>query len=102
MRFYTKGEVEKMGALLESGGILSDEQKASFKLIDRKIDAYINAALAASDESAYKTIGDMIFDVASDLNREAGNLGQHGGAIKMLAEQFDGLGKAVLRCVNPT
>lgn len=100
LRFYTKGEIEKMGALLESGGILSDDQKASFRQIDCKIDAYIKTALATSDESAYRTIGDMILDVASDLNREAENLGQHGGAIKMLAEQFDGLGKAVIRCIK--
>ena len=97
MRFYTKGEVEKMGALLESGGLLNDEQKAAFKQIDGKIDSYIAVALSAVDESSYKEITDRIYEVVADMNAEAEKLGEHGGAIKMLADEFKKLGDTIMK-----
>jgi hypothetical protein len=100
MRFYTKGEVEKMGALLETGGLLDNEQKTAFKRIDNKIDSYIKTALSATDESAYKEIADKIFDVVADMDNEVKKLGVHGGAIKMLADEFRNLGNRVKSCVN--
>ena len=100
MRFYTKGEVEKMGGLLESGGLLDDEQKTAFKRIDNKIDSYIKTVQSATDESAYKEIANMIFDVVSDMDNEIKKLGVHGGAIKMLADEFRNLGNRVNSCIS--
>jgi hypothetical protein len=90
LRFYTKGEIEKLGALI-------GERKDSFSKIDGKIDAYIKSSLSATDESAYKDIADRIYEVASDLNTEAEKLHVHGGAIKMLADEFKGLADTVMK-----
>ncbi|MDR0293239.1 MAG: AraC family transcriptional regulator [Oscillospiraceae bacterium] len=100
LRFYTKGEVEKMAGPFESGGLLNDEQKTAFKKIDGKIDGYIKLTLGATDESAYKEIADRVYEVAADMNAESAKLEDKGGAIKMLADEFKHLGDSIMRRVN--
>ena len=100
LRFYTKGEIEKMGALLKTGGLLNDEQKAAFNKIDGMIEGCINVALDATDDSVYKEIADMIINIATNMNTEAEKLGAHGGAVKMLANEFKLLGDRVSQYVK--
>ena len=65
LRFYVKGELEKMGRLLD------DEHQAVWKQIDSKIDSFIEAAYNATDESAYKEIADRLHSIAVDMTAEA-------------------------------
>ncbi|MCL2059249.1 MAG: helix-turn-helix transcriptional regulator [Oscillospiraceae bacterium] len=100
LRFYTKGEVEKMGALLETGGILDDVQKGAFKAIDKEIDETIRYAYAATDASVYRKTADMVLKIAADMDAEAEKLDKHGGAIKILAAEFRNLGEHVAGLVD--
>ena len=95
MRFYTKGEIEKMGGLLETGGILDDAQKDAFKAIDKDIDDFIQYAHSITDEPDFLHIADKVLKIADDMDAEAKKLGKHGGAIEILAAEFRNLGEHI-------
>jgi len=90
--FYTKGEVshEKLG------GLLSDEQKAAFGAICNKINNCIQLGLKANEETAYKEIADMLYDIHTDMMMEADKLKERGGAIRFIAGEFKGLADNVM------
>ena len=92
MLFYTKGEVsdEKLGRLL------SDEQKAAFGVICNKISNCIQLALNANEETAYKKIADMLYDIHTDMIMEADKLKERGGAVRFIAGEFKGLADNVM------
>jgi len=91
--FYTRGEVsyEKLGKFL------SDEQKAAFGVICNHINNCIQFTLNANEETAYKTIAAMLYDIHSHMLMEADKLKENGGAIRFIAGEFKGLADNVMR-----
>jgi len=94
--FYTRGEVsdEKLGKLLDG------EQKTSFDTICGKINDFIQFALSSTEEMAYKEIADKLYEINSDMTREADKLKERGGSIRFLAGEFKGLADNATRCVK--
>lgn len=91
--FYTKGELsdERLGCLLSS------EQKAVLDEICSKIDGFIQFTHQSTDETAYKQIADRLYDIHTDMTKEADNLKEHGGAVRFLANEFKGLANGVMK-----
>ncbi len=92
--FYTKGEVDKLGNLL------SDEQRAAFNKICGTVDDFIQFTHKVTEESAYKEIADMLYEIRSVMMAEADKLKDKGGAVKFIADEIKGLADAVMRCVK--
>ncbi|GHU79591.1 hypothetical protein FACS1894191_2730 [Clostridia bacterium] len=79
--FYIRGEVEKLGGLLDDG------QKAAFGAICGRIDEFIQFALRAGEETDRETIAGKLYDIHSGMAAEAEKLAARGGAILFLAGQ---------------
>ena len=101
MLFYLRGEIEKMtGVRLSNGGVLSEEQISSFSAICDNTSDYIQYTLSANDETAYKPIADSLYKIKADLSEQADILGDIGGAVRFLSEQFGRLADVVMRYAN--
>jgi AraC family transcriptional regulator len=83
--FYTRGEIEKLGHLL------NDEQKAAFHEICNSINDFIVFTRNAADESAYEKIAAMLYKINSDMTAEADRLKGYGGAVRFLSDEIKGL-----------
>jgi hypothetical protein len=91
MLFYFRGEIEKMN------GLLSDGQREAFTEICNKISDYIRFAHKSSDETAFKPIAEMLHSIHSDMITQADILGNLGGAVRFLANEFKALADSVNR-----
>jgi hypothetical protein len=91
MLFYFRGEIEKMN------GLLNDRQREAFAEICDKINDYIKLAHKSSDETAFKPIAEMLYSIHSDIITQADDLGNLGGAVRFLANEFKGFADSVNR-----
>ena len=99
LRFFIRGEAEKLGLHLQSGGLLDEEQKVALLAIDGMIDDGISAALEAADASAYASIAGRLDAIADTMSREVTRLSTYGGAVEMLAAEFGRLSGRARSCV---
>jgi AraC family transcriptional regulator len=91
--FYTRGEADKLGNLL------GDEQRSAFDKICGKINDFIqftSNATEESEESAYKTIADMLYAIHADMTAEADKLKDHGSAVRFISGEFKVLADSVM------
>jgi AraC family transcriptional regulator len=86
--FYTKGETEKLGKLLNA------EQKAAFEKILKRISETISLA---QSQSEYSAIAGNLRGIQAALTAEAVKLEKRGGAVSFLAEQFGNLAESVAK-----
>jgi hypothetical protein len=91
MLFYFRGEIEKIN------GLLSDGQREAFAEICDKINDYIRFAHNSTDEMAFKPIAEMLYSIYSDMITQADDLGNLGGAVRFLANEFKGFADNVNR-----
>jgi len=89
--FYCRSEIEKMGSLL------SDEQRTIFCEICGNVNAFIQFTHTASDESTFKLIADMVYSIYSDMITLADKLNERGGAVRFLANEFNGLADSIMK-----
>jgi AraC family transcriptional regulator len=91
---YTRGEVDKLDNLLNA------EQRSSWGIICNKINDFILFTSAATEESAYKEIADMLYAINEDIMAEVNKLKEYGGAVKFIADEFKGLADSVTAFIN--
>ena len=89
--FYLRGEVEKLGQFL------SAEQKAAFADIDDNIDGFIRFAQSVTDDNAFRQSAIKLLSISKSITEQADQLYEHGGAVRLLAAEFNGLASAVTR-----
>jgi hypothetical protein len=100
MLFVLRGEIEKMrGTCLQTGCILSVEQEIELNNICEKVDAYIQLAHNAKNESDLKLIIDKLSEIKHDLIIQADILNDKGRAIRFLGEEFGRFVDAIIRFV---
>jgi len=87
MLFYFRGEIEKMSRL---DGLLSEGQREAFAEICEKMNDFIRLAHGASNEMAFKPIAEMLCSIYTDMIVQANKLGDFGGAVRFLANEFKG------------
>ncbi|MCL2004442.1 MAG: helix-turn-helix transcriptional regulator [Oscillospiraceae bacterium] len=92
--FFTRGEAEKLG------GLLNDRQKAAFDAICERISHYIHFTQNSADETAFKPIADRVSEIHKDMAAMADELGEYGGAVRVLADTFKMLGDKVMHCIK--
>jgi AraC family transcriptional regulator len=93
--FYTRGEADKLGNLLD------DEQKTAFEKICGKINDFIQFTRNATEksaESSYKTIADMLYAIHADMTAAADGLKDRGGSVRFIAGEVKGLADSVMKC----
>ncbi|MDR2568663.1 MAG: helix-turn-helix transcriptional regulator [Oscillospiraceae bacterium] len=94
--FYTRGEVsyEKLGTILD------EEQKTEVDAILCKIEGFINYAHNATDESSFKEIASILYEINTDMNTVAKKLGKHGPVIKFIANEVKTFADAVEKIIS--
>lgn len=87
--FYLKGEVQKLGTLLD------ESQKAAFGEICGKLGEAVSLAHQAEGEVDGEKIMDLLGTVWKEAAEKAGELGEHGLPVGMIAEEIGRMEEAV-------
>jgi len=100
--FNAKGEIESL--ITDTAGSEFQAQKVAFDSIRVKINDFLKIAFNAEREennvSVFMEIADKLYDIVSDLYREADKLESRGGAIKVIANEQKRLAEKIVKCLK--
>jgi AraC-like DNA-binding protein len=89
--FLYRSEKEKMGAQPKRGSLLTDAQQEILDRIEENISGYIGR-LHQTGSAAFAEAAASMDEIAASLKTVSGQLTEHGGALAILADQFETLG----------
>jgi hypothetical protein len=89
--FFTRGEGEKLGDLLD------EKQKAAFEAIYNKINDVIELS-RGGDETVFGRLTGMVFEIRESILTEADQLNERGGALRYIAHEMKNLGDKIAEC----
>lgn len=92
--FYLRGETGKLEKFLADG------QKAALSNIEDNINNFISFVQSTTDENAYAASASKVYSIRDSMLEQADILGERGGAVRLLAGEFDGLADAITHFIK--